>query len=78
MEYVRQIGKYTLETTEELTPEPVYYCVDNMTPEKVDSINKYLLNTNPTLGDLEFILANIDHDCNNLKDPIYLSNYLSD
>lgn len=68
MEYVKQIDRYTLATTKELTPETVYYCVDNMTPDKLHSINKSLWYMNPTLKNLEFILAIIEHDCNNLKE----------
>ena len=48
MEYVKQIDKYTLATTKELTPEPVYYCVDNMTPRKLNCINHSLIYS-PTL-----------------------------
>ena len=76
MEYVKQIDKYTLVTTEELTPEPVYYAVDNMTAGKIHSINKSLWYMNPTLDNLEFILTTIDHDCSNLKEPRDLSEYL--
>ena len=68
MEYVKQIDRYTLATTELLTPEPVYYCVDNMTPGKIHCINRSLLYFNPTLKNLEAILASIDHDCNNLEE----------
>lgn len=76
MKYVKQIDKYTLMTTEELTTEPVYYAVDNMTDGKIHSINKSLWYMNPTLDNLEFILATIDHNCNNLKEPRDLSKYL--
>lgn len=61
------IDKYTLATTELLTPETVYYCVDNMTPRKLQCIN-HALNHTPTLNHLEFILAIIEHDCNNIKE----------
>ena len=67
MEYVKQIDKYTLATTKELTPEPVYYCVDNMTPKKLHCINRSLIYS-PTLNSLEFILAIIEHDCNNIEE----------
>lgn len=76
MEYVKQVDKYTLMTTEELTPEPVYYAVDNMTDGKVHSINKSLWYMNPTLKNLDWILATIDHDGDNLKEPRDLSKYL--
>lgn len=67
MEFVRQIDKYTLATTKELTPDPVYYSVDNITPGKIHCINRSLLYFNPTLKNLEAILASIEHDCNNLE-----------
>ena len=67
MEFVKQIDKYTLETTKLLTPEPVHYAVDNMTPGKLHCINRSLLYFNPTLKNLESILASIEHDCNNLE-----------
>lgn len=66
MEYVKQIDRYTLATTELLTQEPVYYCVDNMTPRKLNCINRSLIYS-PTLKTLEFILAIIDHDCDNIE-----------
>ena len=66
MEYVRQIDKYTLATTKELTPEPIYYSVDNITQRKLHCINRSLIYS-PTLNNLEFILAIIDHDCNNIE-----------
>ena len=70
MEYVKQIDKYTLATTELLTPESVCYCVDNMTPRKLNCINHSLIYS-PTLKSLEFILAIIDHDCNNIEEQKY-------
>ena len=76
MRYVEQIDKYTLATTKELTSEPVYYAVDNMTAGKIHSINKSLWYMNQTLDNLELILATIDHDCNNLREPRDLSEYL--
>lgn len=76
MEYVKQIDKYTLATTKELTPEPVYYSVDNMTTGKLHSINKSLWYMNPTLKNLELILTFIEHDCSKLKEPRDLSKYL--
>ena len=76
MRYVKQIDKYTLVKTEELTHEPVYYSVDNMTDGKIHSINKSLWYMNPTLKNLELILAAIDHDFSNLKEPRDLSKYL--
>lgn len=76
MKYVEQIDKYTLATTKELTPEPVYYAVDNMTDGKIHSINKSLWYMHPSLKNLEFILATIDHDGDNLKEPKDLSKYL--
>lgn len=76
MEYVKQIDKYTLMTTKELTTEPVYYAVDNMTDGKIHSINKSLWYMHPSLDNLELILAFIDHDCSNLKEPKDISEYL--
>lgn len=76
MEYVKQVDKYTLMTTKELTPEPVYYAVDNMTDGKIHSINKSLWYMHPSLKNLELILAFIDHNGDNLKEPKDLSKYL--
>lgn len=70
MKYVKQIDKYTLATTNKLTSKPIYYSMDNLTHEKVHDINNLLSYMQPTVKNLEFILATIEHDGDNLKSPV--------